>query len=406
MMRRLVVVVVATMAVAACGGDDATPGSSVETAGGTPDTTVVEAGPEPGLEGVTVGPAVVTLDWPVDLVVRPGDDALYLVERDGRVRPFLDGEVGEPVLDDGREVSEFTEDGILGLAFSVDGSLAYVHRTVTDLEDATGVTTISEYAVAADGTFDPSSERVIYQFDQPYHQHNGGQILLGADGMLWIPTGDGGGVSDPDRVALDVSSPLGKLLRIDPRPSGDAEFTVPADNPFVGVDGALGEIWATGLRSPWRGSFDAETGDLWLGDVGENSREEIDVAWADRGLARGATFGWSAYEGSERHNSDQVLPEGVEHMLPFYEYGRDEGACSVSAGVRYRGAELAALVGWFVFADLCTGEVMALEVTPERTPGELVVLGVIEQPVAVRADAAGELWVLSYTGGVHRITAG
>ena len=363
-----------------------------------------------GLEQIVVGAATDTFEWPVSAVPRPGHDELFVVERNGRITTVVEGRADRVVLDLGYDLSDYTEDGLLGLAFSPDGSFAYVQRTITDIDSGTGVSDILEYAVADDGEFDPVSERLVYSFDQPFPVHNGGEVLTGPDGMLWIPTGDGGKSDtdeDPDRRALDPTTPLGKLLRIDPRPTDDdlavgRTWSVPPDNPFVGVEGVLPEIWANGLRSPWRASFDPETGDLWLGDVGANVMEEVDVVWADEGLGRGASFGWSAFEGSTPFHEDQDVGS-APLVQPFYEYRHEDGRCSVSVGERYRGSALPELVGWFVFADLCTGSVWALEVTDERTPGALVQLGVVEYPVAVKADAAGELWVLSYSGGLHPV---
>ena len=193
--------------------------------------------------------------------------------------------------------------------------------------------------------------------DQPYGNHNGGNVTIGPDGMLYIGMGDGGSGGDPERRALNVTSMLGKILRIDPTPSAGAPYTVPPDNPFVGVDGARPEIWSVGVRNPWRMSFDPATGDLWFGDVGQGAIEEIDVAWAADGAGRGINFGWSAFEGSSRFNEDQP-PDGA--TPPIYEYEHGEAGCSVSGGAVYRGAAIPALVGWFVYGDYCSGNLYAL----------------------------------------------
>ena len=161
---------------------------------------------------------------------------------------------------------------------------------------------IAEFTVGADGTFDRDSERVLLNVDQPYANHNGGDLAFGPDGMLYIGLGDGGSGGDPERRALDVGTLLGKISRIDPTPSGDQPYTVPPDNPFVGTDGALGEIWSIGLRNPWKFTFDPITHDLWIADVGQNQFEEVDFVAAptDGSVAgRGASFGWSAFEGDD-----------------------------------------------------------------------------------------------------------
>jgi glucose/arabinose dehydrogenase len=338
----------------------------------------------------------VTLDEPVDLAWRPGDDTLYLVERPGRVRAVRDGTLDPtPVLD----VSDLTQNegerGLLGLAFSTDGRFGYVNYT-----DLDGNTVIAGYPVGDDGRFNEGGRFVVYEITQPFPNHNGGAVLVGPDGLLYVPTGDGGSGGDPLRAALDLSSPLGKILRIKPEPAGG--YTVPDDNPYVGVEGALPDIWSTGLRNPWRVSFDRTTGDLWVADVGQNAWEEISVAWADEGAGRGASFGWSAYEGTHRYHDDQPA-DG--HLAPVFEYPHGDLGCSVSGGVRYRGAAVAGLQGHYVFGDFCSGRVWALPVGPDRTVGEPVEIGRVGNVVAVAEGPDKELWVLSLVGEVFPIVS-
>ena len=377
-----------------------TEGSSASTPASAPDTTAEATVPattvplgDPVVSLVAVGPS---FDQPVDLAVRPGDTAAYVVERVGRVTPMRDGQAGAPVLD----ITDLTEGegerGLLGLAFSADGSLAHVNHTDND-----GDTVVAEYAVGADGTFDAASRRVLLTVEQPYANHNGGGVVIGPDGMLYIGMGDGGAADDPERRALNVSTLLGKLLRIDPTPSGDQPYTVPADNPFVGIDGARPEIWAVGLRNPWRFSFDPATGDLWIADVGQNQWEEIDAAWAADGAGRGLNFGWSAMEGTHRFNEDQSA-DGV--TPPVWEYEHGDLGCSISGGARYRGTEIPALAGWYVFGDYCSGRLAALEVR-DRTVVRDLTLGQLDQLVAVRQGPDGELWAISIGGQVTRIAA-
>jgi glucose/arabinose dehydrogenase len=222
--------------------------------------------------------------------------------------------------------------------------------------------------------------------------------------MLYVGMGDGGSAGDPERRATDPASLLGKMLRIDPAPSGGAAYTVPSDNPFVGVDGTAPEIWSTGLRNPWRFSFDRETGDLWIADVGQNAVEEIDVAPATGGrdAGKGLYFGWSAFEGDEPYNDD-VPTDG--HVPPIATYGHDVG-CSISGGVRARGGPVAELVGWYVYADYCSGQVWALQVQgegPAMAAGRTVELGEVASATAVVDGPAGELFVLSASGDVLRL---
>jgi len=338
-----------------------------------------------------------TFDQPVDLARRVDDPTLYVVERTGRVVPVREGAAGAPVLD----ITDLTEgqgeQGLLGLTFAPDGARAYVNHT-----DKGGDTVIAEYAVGADGTFDPASRRVLLTIEQPFPNHNGGNVTIGPDGMLYIGMGDGGAADDPQRTSLNVSSLLGKILRIDPAPSGDQPYGIPADNPFVGVDGARPEIWAVGVRNPWRFSFDSATGDLWIADVGQNVLEEIDVAWAADGGGRGMNFGWSAWEGSQRYNTDQPA-EGA--TPPIYEYEHGDAGCSVSGGEVYRGTAIPALVGWYVFADFCSGYVTGLRIA-DRAVAASLTLGQMPSAAAVRGGPDGELYVVSIEGPISRIVPG
>jgi glucose/arabinose dehydrogenase len=376
-------------------------GSSVATQPSVaPDagTTTVAAAP-----AVPLGDPVITLtelgefSQPVEVAWRPTDGTTYVVEQDGQIVIMAGGQPGAVALDMTDLTSASGERGLLGLAISPDGTLAYVNYTNND-----GNTRIDEYAVSADGTFDPSTRREVLAFDQPYPNHNGGDLVFGVDRMLYIGTGDGGSGGDPDRRALDLGEWLGKMLRIDPRPSADAAYTVPADNPFVGVDGARPEIWSIGLRNPWRFGFDRSTGDLWIADVGQNQWEEVDVAWASEGGGRGANFGWSAWEGNHRFNDDQS-PDGA--TPPIHEYEHVGADCSISGGVLYRGTAIPALVGWYVFADYCSGQVRALQIADHALVKDLS-LGHATSITAVSEGPDGELFVVSGQGRIYAVTPG
>lgn len=348
---------------------------------------------DPAIGLVPIG----SFEQPVDLAWRRGDTTAYIVERVGRITPLRNGSAGTPVLDITDLTNGEGERGLLGLTFNGDGSRAYVNHT-----DNSGDTVIAEYSVSADGTFDPASRRVLLQVDQPYANHNGGNVTIGPDGMLYIGMGDGGDGGDPQRFSLNVSSLLGKILRIDPAPSGNSPYTVPADNPFIGVPGARPEIWSVGVRNPWRFSFDSLTGDLWIADVGQNSLEEITVAWAADGGGRGLNFGWSAFEGTERFNDDQS-PDGATPPIHQYEHG-DQG-CSISGGAVYRGVEIAALVGWYVWGDYCSGQIEGLRVQ-DRAVVQVLPLSIQGQNTAIRVGPDGELWAISIGGEVARIVPG
>lgn len=366
------------------------------TAPSTSQTAPVTTEPlgDPVVTLVPVGPS---FEQPVDIAVRADDTTAYVVERVGRITPLRDGQAGAPVLD----ITDLTEGegerGLLGLTFTPDGTTAYVNHT-----DNAGDTVVAEYAVGSDGTFDPASRRVLLTIDQPYANHNGGGVVIGPDGLLYIGTGDGGAADDPERRALNVSTLLGKMLRIDPTPSGDQPYTIPSDNPFVDVSGARPEIWSVGLRNPWRFSFDRTTGDLWIADVGQNEVEEINAAWASDGAGRGLNFGWSAFEGTRRFNDDQS-PEGV--TPPVFEYEHGDRGCSISGGVRYRGTEIPVLVGWYVYGDYCSGELTALQID-DRTVVRPLLVAQQDQNVAVSVGPDGELWAVSIGGQVARIVAG
>jgi glucose/arabinose dehydrogenase len=333
---------------------------------------------------------------PLGTAWRPSDGTLYVVEQNGTVAIMTKGQRGAVALDITDLTKADGERGLLGLAINADGSLAYVDYTDTD-----GNTRVDEYAINSNGTFDKSTRRNVLGFDQPYANHNGGSVQFGPDQMLYIGTGDGGSADDPERRALDRSSLLGKMLRIDPRRTDGAAYSVPPGNPFIGVEGAKPEIWSIGLRNPWRFSFDRDTGDLWIADVGQNQYEEIDVGWAADGRGAGANFGWSAFEGNHRHNEDQPA-DGV--TAPIHEYGRDAGS-SVSGGVRYRGSALPALVGWYVYGDYGNGQIRALQIDGKKVVKEIT-LGTVTHVAAVTEGPDGELYAVSNDGPVYALTQG
>jgi glucose/arabinose dehydrogenase len=361
------------------------------------ETTVATAPPGPLGDPVVSLTQLGTFKQPVEVAWRPTDGAMYVVEQGGRIVMMTNGEPGAVALDMTDLTSASGERGLLGLAISKDGALAYVNYTNND-----GDTRIDEYAVNADGTFDPATRREVLGFDQPYPNHNGGDLVFGPDNMLYIGTGDGGSGGDPDRRALNLGEWLGKMLRIDPHPSGDSGYTVPSDNPFVGVDGARPEIWSIGFRNPWRFSFDRATGDLWVADVGQNQWEEVDVAWAADGAGKGASFGWSAMEGNHQYNADQSADGAIPPVHEYEHVGQD---CSISGSALYRGSAIPELVGWYVFADYCSGQVRALQIV-DRAVAKMVPLGTSENVTAVSEGPDGELYVVSGSGPVYALTPG
>jgi glucose/arabinose dehydrogenase len=379
------------------GSPTSPPSVDPTTAPGTTEPTAPTTVPPPRVgEPVVAAEAVGEFDQPVDLAVRPGDDRLYIVEQPGRVVRVGGGET-TAVLDLTGRVSTGGEQGLLGLAFSPDGSMAYV-----DFTDSSGDTVVAEFAVDADGRFDPSSERTVIVVDQPFSNHNAGDLEFGPDGMLFITLGDGGSGGDPQRNGSNPATLLGSLLRIDPTPSADAAYTIPAGNPGADDPAIAQEVWSWGLRNPWKIAFDPVTGQLWIADVGQNEFEEINVVAPTDGFAagRGLDFGWSAFEGVERFDDD--VADTGSTTLPVLTYSHADG-CSISGGVPYRGTAIPELEPAYVYSDYCTSTIWALDLEGGRN---LTLLEGFDGVSAVRAGPDDELYVLERSGTVHRLTAG
>ncbi len=344
--------------------------------------------PDPAGAGVRLV-LVATLQEPLALATRPGDDTLYVAQKTGQVMAIRDGGV-DTVLDLAPEVSGGDEQGLLGLAFSPDGGFLYVNFT-----DIFGNTRIHEFAVG-EGGIDPGSRRQVLAVDQPFSNHNGGNLAFGPDGYLYVGLGDGGSGGDPEDNAQDLGSLLGKMLRIDPRPSNGRPYGVPSDNPFVGREGVRPEIWAFGLRNPWRYSLDRDTGDLWIGDVGQSDREEIDVQAA--ASAGGENYGWDAFEGSMPFEP----PFPPDTVGPVYEYGRSLGA-TVVGGYVYRGSAIPDLRGAYLFGDFYNPQIRMLITSPKRGFRHLKLGVQVENLASFGEDQAGELYLISLSGPVYRL---
>jgi glucose/arabinose dehydrogenase len=337
------------------------------------------------------------------MAARTGTRTLYLAAQDGVVRSLRDGEVSAtPVIDLRERVSQDGgERGLLGIAFSPDGALLYLHYSDTD-----GNTQVDQYAMKG-GHADPASRRSILRVEQPQPNHNGGQLAFGPDGYLYLGLGDGGGAGDsgPGHAAggngQSLDTLLGKILRIDPNPTAsDPAFTVPADNPFRDTPGAEPAIWAYGLRNPWRFSFDSKTGDLWIGDVGQNEYEEIDRLRATNGrdAGEGDNFGWNRLEGDHAYEGN--APADV--VAPVYEIAHDTGACSVIGGFVYRGTKIPDLDGTYFFSDNCDGTIRLLE--PDGDGVRAVDSGLEAAAVSSFGQANnGTLYVVSLNDGVYRV---
>ena len=364
--------------------------SPTETSGSafTPGSTAAEfPPPAPVLRKIASG-----LNKPVFLThAGDGSGRLFLVEKTGTIRILKDGALMEnPFLDVADRIkSTGNEQGLLGLAFDpqypADGSF-YVNYT-----DVNGNTVVARYLVSSNNPdkADPASEAVILRVDQPYTNHNGGDIAFGPDGYLYIGMGDGGSAGDPQGNGQRLDTLLGKLLRIDVR---TVPYTVPTDNPYAGRQDARPEIWASGLRNPWRFSFDRASGDLYIGDVGQDEYEEINFQPA--GSPGGQNYGWNLMEGLHPYQGGDT--GGL--VLPVAEYRHTGGNCSVTGGYVYRGTRNPPLQGTYLFGDYCTGMVWVLRHFPEGwRMAEWIDIRI---PISsFGEDESGELYVLDYKGG-------
>jgi glucose/arabinose dehydrogenase len=334
---------------------------------------------------------VAELQQPVAMAVRAGDQAVYVAEQTGAVRALRDGKVDPtPVVDMSGQVTAGGEQGLLGLAFSPDGRFLYLN--FTDTEGDSRVVELTMRGRSAD----PGSLRLLLRIDDPFANHNGGQLAFGPDRMLYIGFGDGGGGGDPLGSGQSLDTLLGKILRIDPRPAGGRPYRVPPDNPFVGRAGARPEIWSYGLRNPWRFSFDPATGDMWIGDVGQNAWEEVDHEPAGSG---GRNYGWNRREGLHAFDGDR--PAGA--VDPVIEYGRDGGACTVIGGSVYWGRRIPGLRGAYLYGDYCAGWVRAARVRGGRVAEQRDLGLSVPNLTSFGVDPAGELYAMSLAGPVYRL---
>jgi glucose/arabinose dehydrogenase len=302
------------------------------------------------------------------------------------------------MLDIGHLVSRGGEQGLLGIA--VHPSFPTDPRVFLNYTDEAGDTIVASISLDA---FDPNrldagSRRRILFVDQPYPNHNGGGVLFGPDGYLYVSLGDGGSGGDPMGNGQRLDTLLGKILRIDVDTDPDEPYVVPPDNPFAS-GGGLPEIWHWGLRNPWRLSFDRTTGDLWIGDVGQGLWEEVDVARQGTG---GLNFGWKVTEGAHCYDAERCATEGL--TLPAAEYGRDLG-CTVIGGYVYRGTRHAFLVGAYLFADYCTGRIFAIDAATDALAAPVTIGSGSGQIAAFGEDADGELYVIDLGGEISRVAA-
>lgn len=347
-------------------------------------------------------------------IANAGDNRLFVVERSGLIRIVTPGglTLETPFLDIRDRVNTSgSERGLLGLVFEPENpSIFYVNYTleVSDPNDGrNGNTIIARYHVSsADPNIaDPASEEVILEVAQPYSNHNAGDLAFGPDNMLYVPLGDGGGGGDPDENAQDLSKLLGKLLRLDV--IGKATYTVPADNPYANDNdpNTLAEIWASGLRNPWRISFDRQTHDLYIGDVGQGAWEEIDMQASDS--HGGENYGWDCYEGNHDYE-----PTGcsADYTDPIFEYSRADNennpsapCSSTTGGYVYRGTTYPELNGRYILADYCSGKFWSL-LRDQGGSWQATAHGkLLDNASTFGEDANGELYVADYGGTIYRV---
>jgi glucose/arabinose dehydrogenase len=355
-------------------------------------------GPTDGT-GAKLQEVVTGLSSPLYLTAPPGDLArLFIVEQTGAIRIVKDGVLlTDPFLDLSSRISSGGERGLLGMAFDPD--YATSGRFIVHFTDPAGNTSLSRFQVSSNpDVADPASELVVLTADQPFSNHNGGQVAFGPDGFLYVALGDGGGSGDPGNRGQDLSDLLGSILRIDVRST--ETYVVPADNPFV--QSGAPEVWSYGLRNPWRFSFDRATGDLYVADVGEGTWEEINVSTAAGGGGKALNYGWKIMEGTHCFGASSCDQAGL--TLPVFEYSHQEG-CSITGGYVYRGSAIPAIQGHYFYADYCQGWVRSLRYAsgtvtdrtewPSLSPGGSV--------LSFGEDAAGELYVLDQGGKVSKV---
>jgi glucose/arabinose dehydrogenase len=343
---------------------------------------------------------------PLFVTQPPADRSrLFIVEQRGKIRLMKAGHLrAKPFLDVSGLISCCSERGLLGLAFAPD--YATSRRFYIDYTDTSGNTRVVEYrrSLTNADVADAAHPRVVLTQVQPEQNHNGGEVTFGPDGKLYIGLGDGGGGNDQHGLlgnAQNLGTLLGKILRIDPLPAGGAQYTSPPDNPFVGTPGARPEIWAYGLRNPWRFSFDRKTGGLAIGDVGQDAVEEIDWSAAPT-AGKGLNFGWRPFEGTRANFPGESAPNAVP---PVAQYEHSTGGCSVTGGYVMRDPRLPRLAGRYLYGDLCTGRISMASLHEGRLAA--ISLGQLPFKVSLLAsfgqDSLGHIYVVSLQGPVYRL---
>lgn len=393
----VLVLVLGSLLAAGCSSGNAPPAP----APASPSPTSGSCEPVAGTPGLTVRRLAAGLDAPLDLQAAPGDRTrLFVVEQGGRIVILRDGVTEtRPFLDVSDRISRGGERGLLGLAFHPrfpENGRFFVNYTGFG-----GETHIAEFRVSADpDVADPSSGRDVLVVSQPFANHNGGSLAFGPEGRLYVALGDGGSGGDPLGNGQGLGTLLGKILRLDVDQA--SPYAVPADNPFVGRPGARPEIWAYGLRNPWRIAFDPATGVLYIGDVGQRDWEEIDVAQPGRG---GENYGWNIMEGGHCF-SPGIGCDRTGLTLPVVEYGHEAG-CSVTGGVVYRGCRMPGYHGTYFYGDYCSAFVRSFRLeggqAVDRRDWTASLSTGLDRLTSFGVDADGEIYLLDQDGEIYQV---
>lgn len=405
-MRRLLLplLALAVVVLVACGSDSDSSSAKATPEGGATRTaapaSTAGAAAGGGVRLVGVG----KFDAPVYVTSPPADKRrLFVVQQGGLIRVVRGGRtLPKPFLDLRDRVVSGGEQGLLSIAFPPDYAKSkrfYVYYTAK----GAGTNTIAEFRAGAPDRAVKSSARVLLSVADREANHNGGLLQFGPDGLLYTGLGDGGGGNDQHGErgnAQNLGALLGKILRIDPRASGGKPYSIPSSNPFVGRAGARGEIYAFGLRNPWRYSFDRSTDDLVIGDVGQDEVEEID--FLRKGRTAGANFGWRPFEGT-RKNFDEPAPDAVSPVLQFQ---HSNGYCSITGGYIVRDPALTALKGKYVYGDFCEGHIRAARLSAGKATGDKqLALPRVSSLSSFGQDSRGRIYVVSLDGAVSRLAA-
>jgi glucose/arabinose dehydrogenase len=400
--------VASTLGLASCAPGTATPASTViavgPTATGAGPSAAVTAAPTP--EPTAATPAIIRLDVvagglesPLDIAAADdGSGRLFVAEQGGRIRIVRDGvTVERPMLDIGDRITAGGERGLLGIA--LHPNFPTDPRVFADYTDLDGNTVVSSFTVAADDpdALDPASEQILLQVDQPYPNHNGGAVVFGPDGMLYISLGDGGSGGDPQGNGQRLDTLLAKILRIDVDVASDQvpPYGIPSDNPYAdGGGGARPEIWLSGLRNAWRIRFDRATGDLWIGDVGQGAWEEIDVVRAGQG---GLNLGWNVMEGFHCYEPSEGCDQ-TGLTLPVAEYGHNQG-CAVVGGVVIDDPTTPTINGRYIFTDNCSGRVWLLDTAGDGRREPVLALESGRSLSSIGEDGSGVVYLTDLAAG-------